>query len=91
MDFSLDLLFFAAFFFLFVFGVAIHRSHAMTQLHRKGSVPATYWGTYGEIPIKKEVSDVPKITANGQLTLPKVSKQNADCVAGKIPPGSKSK
>lgn len=53
--------------------------------------PATYWGTYGEIPIKKEVSDVPKITANGQLTLPKVSKQNADCVAGKIPPGSKSK
>lgn len=91
MDFSLDLIFFGSFIFLFVFSVAIHRSHAIQQIHRKGTVPATYWGSYGEVPVKKEVSDKPRITENGQISLPKVSKNASTCTAGKIPPGSKSR
>lgn len=91
MDISLDAIFFLSFFVLFIFAVIVHRAHAMEKVHRKGSVTAAYWGSYGNVPLKKEVDHAPKVNANGELTLPKVSKQSSSCVAGKVPPGSKSK
>jgi hypothetical protein len=90
MHITLDMAFFGCFALLTFTITVVHRAHSIRPLHKKGTVTASYWGTYGE-PTKetkkaevKGKSHFPKITPTGRLSLPAASNQNTTCIAGKV-------